>query len=462
MALKAEDVEIKVSSDRMEATLTLVKGNLQGSFTVEDLQEILQGMRVNSGILVDRLQHLVKTAEPNVPHVVARGKQPVDGEHEKASYTFPTSRQTAVEETESGSVDFRNISNFNNIKEGTVLAEKTPATSGEPGFNVMGEQLKARDGKTISLRIGKGAELSEDGMRALAKVNGHACLVADRICVLETVEVPAHVDYSIGNISFIGNVRVRGGVMPGFVVEAQGNIEITGNVEKATIKCGGDLDIRGIVFGQGDCTIEVNGDARLGAIDQAKLSVRGDLKANSYIRHCEALVGGAVEVLGKKGNIVGGEVHAFRGITAPFIGNNMATLTKLTVGSNPFVSHELTKLEQQHNELSGKLAQVLNALDAALARKQMSGGVDEKTEGIIEKLKQARTQLEPAVAKVKKELEETKARVSEFKESRIRVGEIVYPGVVVNFRNRLQYKTMDEAQRVSFYEEEAEIRTGPY
>jgi len=462
MALKAEDVEIKVSSDRMEATLTLVKGNLQGSFTVEDLQEILQGMRVNSGILVDRLQHLVKTAEPNVPHVVARGKQPVDGEHEKASYTFPTSRQTAVEETESGSVDFRNISNFNNIKEGTVLAEKTPATSGEPGFNVMGEQLKARDGKTISLRIGKGAELSEDGMRALAKVNGHACLVADRICVLETVEVPAHVYYSIGNISFIGNVRVRGGVMPGFVVEAQGNIEITGNVEKATIKCGGDLDIRGIVFGQGDCTIEVNGDARLGAIDQAKLSVRGDLKANSYIRHCEALVGGAVEVLGKKGNIVGGEVHAFRGITAPFIGNNMATLTKLTVGSNPFVSHELTKLEQQHNELSGKLAQVLNALDAALARKQMSGGVDEKTEGIIEKLKQARTQLEPAVAKVKKELEETKARVSEFKESRIRVGEIVYPGVVVNFRNRLQYKTMDEAQRVSFYEEEAEIRTGPY
>ena len=50
----------------------------------------------------------------------------------------------------------------------------------------------------------------------------------------------------------------------------------------------------------------------------------------------------------------------------------------------------------------------------------------------------------------------------EFKEAKIKVSQVIYPGVIISFRDRMQYKTQDEQQALSFYEEESEIRTGPY
>ena len=49
-----------------------------------------------------------------------------------------------------------------------------------------------------------------------------------------------------------------------------------------------------------------------------------------------------------------------------------------------------------------------------------------------------------------------------FKEAKIRVSQIIYPGVIICFRDRMQYKTRDELQCTSFYEEASEIRTGPF
>jgi uncharacterized protein (DUF342 family) len=270
------------------------------------------------------------------------------------------------------------------------------------------------------------------------------------------------VDYSIGNISFIGSVRVRGNVVAGFSVEAGGDIGVQGNVEKCVIRAGRSLIVRGIVFGQGECTLSAGGNAQLNSADQATLHIQGDLTLSGYLRHCTCLVGGRIELTGKRSNIVGGELHAFRGVDAPFIGNQMATLTRIKVGSNPFISGEMDALSLQQLELNRKLEQVQVALAAQLKRKAALPGPDAALEGVLAKLRAAEATLNSQLSDLEMQLAALSGKLSETKDARIRVSQVAYPGVFVNFRDRLQYKTMDELQRLSFYEEASEIRTGPY
>ena len=463
MSLAAEDYRVDITSDHMEASLVLLNENVRSQISAEALRSVLQQKGVTHGIDEARLVQLSAQPAFNKPVIIARGKTHLDGESETIQYKFEVTKEKIEEDEKTGSIDFRNIKNFTNFRAGDVLAVKTPATRGESGFTVMGEELKARDGKTVNLRLGKGAVLAEDGMTAKAEVDGHACVIADRLTVLNTVEVPAHVDYSIGNINFVGNVKVKGSVRSGFSVVAEGDIDIAGNVEKSVIKTKGNLTINGIVFGGGECEIEVGGSAMVGALDQAKLKVIGDLKVTNYIRHSDIACGGMIEVLGKKGSIVAGDVHAYRGITAPFIGNSMATMTKLTVGTNPTVTHDLEAVEAQIKSFDDKLKQVKNALTALIARRSAAGGqLDAKNAALLEKLRAAEQQMMPEKQKLEAQLEEDRKHAVDFKEAKIRISQVVYPGVIICFRDRMQYKTRDELQCCSFYEENAEIRTGPF
>jgi len=459
MVLDDSDVRVELTSDRMEASITLL--NAKREYSADALTAFLASAGVSTGVDKEKLKEIAARPVFNLPFVVAHGKPAVDGKNEIVEFKFPTGEVKTIQETTSGSLDFRSISNFYNFRAGDLLALKTPATEGQSGFTVTGEELMARPGKATGIRVGKGAKVSEDGMSAVAEDDGHACIVGDRITVQNTVEVPSNLDYSVGNIKFIGSVRVRGHVMPDFIIETEGDIEIAGNVEKATVKCGGNLTIHGIVFGQGECLIEAKGNATVGAVDQAEVKVLGNLVVNNYVRHSSVSVGGGLVVQAKKGNIVGGDIHCFRSIEAPFIGNAMATLTKLTVGSSPFVSHEIESLEGQLAENERKLQQVNTAL-STLASRASTAQLDARTQELHDKLEQARRQLEPLVQKLNEQLSNKQAMGSEYKEAKIKVSQIIYPGVIISFRDKMQYKTQDEQQHVTFYEEAAEIHTGPY
>jgi uncharacterized protein (DUF342 family) len=140
----------------------------------------------------------------------------------------------------------------------------------------------------------------------------------------------------------------------------------------------------------------------------------------------------------------------------------MATLTRIKVGTNPFLSAEMQELERQRFEQQGKLEQVQTAIESQLKRKATLSAPDPRLDAVMVKLRLAESQLQGHLSDIEIQYASLQARLAEFKDAKIRVSEIAYPGVVINFRDRLQYKTMDELQRLSFYEDGAEIRTGPF
>lgn len=460
MGLDAEDIKIDIVDEGMQAVLTLLNEEAAEKVTLANLKQALAAAGVKGGIDEERLAAIAAEPAFHTPQVVAQGQRAQDGKDEAVTYHFPVGELQKVSETESGSLDYRNIENFNNFPAGEVLAEKTAATPGINGFNVRGDELKARDGKSATLRVGKGAQISDDATHVTAEVEGHACLVGDRISVLDTIEVTEDMDFSVGNIDFDGNLIIRGNVLPGFSVNAGGNIEIGGNVEKAEVKCGGNLEIRGNVFGYQSTNIEVLGDASIKAIDQAEVRVRGDLVVANYIRHSKVSVGGSLELSGQKGQIVAGEVHAYQGITSPFVGNSMATLTKLTVGTNPLISSEIGVQQREHDSVEQRLEQTRAAIATLRKREALiQSPPSERTQAMKEKLEDAEKQLALQLEDLDGKLEEARKHSVEFKEARIRVSQVIHPGVILCFRDRLQYKTQDELQRVCFSEKEGEIAT---
>ena len=74
----------------------------------------------------------------------------------------------------------------------------------------------------IELKIGQGAQLSDDGLKILAEVQGFPVYTMSRhIAVYQEYTTEGDVDYETGHINYDGNVNVNGRIKSGFKVEGQ-------------------------------------------------------------------------------------------------------------------------------------------------------------------------------------------------------------------------------------------------
>ncbi len=120
---------------------------------------------------------------------------------------------------------------------------------------------------------------------------------------METIEIPAHVDFSVGNIHFIGNVRVRGGVHPGFSVEAAGSIEIQRQCGESQHHRRREPDDPGHRLWPGRLPDPGRRQCPYRRCGQARVEVQGNLTVDNYLRHSHCDVGGLLEVTGQKATL---------------------------------------------------------------------------------------------------------------------------------------------------------------
>ena len=120
----------------------------------------------------------------------------------------------------------------------------------------------------MPLPRGKNTEISEDGTQLVASIAGSVDFTGNVFQVKPVLEVPGDVDFSTGNINFLGDVNIRGNVLSGFTVRAMGNVRVEGVVEAGS----------SVEAGQGHVPAALGGDllvqdraARLplGGLDEA-------------------------------------------------------------------------------------------------------------------------------------------------------------------------------------------------
>ncbi len=208
--------------------------------TVEDVIRFLQEKNVVKGILNAGIQQVLENQNGKEGFPVARGLKPEDGIDAYIRLPFLDDAKEDEEEP------LFNHHQMVSVSPGEVVAIKVPKQIGRDGWAVTGEPIPAALPKDCEMCIKSGCEFTGDGEMVVATIAGRpgTANIGNKTFVhVDPVYEVKDVDQTIGNIKFAGDVLVRGSVRDGYKIEADGNIEVFGDVTRAAITAGASVTI---------------------------------------------------------------------------------------------------------------------------------------------------------------------------------------------------------------------------
>ncbi len=273
--------------------------------------------------------------EGGINILIAQGQAPVNGENGRLESLIPSMKERRPALDEDGLTDFHELGDILTVKEGAVLIRRIPATDGIPGQTVAGKTLPAKPGKDIVFASKMdGATIDPNDPNALiATISGCPKILKNGVSV-DPVYTVKDVDLHCGNISYEGTVHVTGDVHANMTVQTSGDIYVDGTVESAMLEAGGDIVVKGGIFGSSELDLNQNekfhsavyckGNCTARFAQNAHISAGQGIFIHDVAMLCELTAGHQI-IVGdegsRKGEIIGGSVQAGMLIKAKHIGS---------------------------------------------------------------------------------------------------------------------------------------------
>lgn len=451
--------EISVTQDSMEAHLTVIPPKGGRGVNLDDIFEQLKIKNIKFGVLEEEIESIANNKIYNNSILIAKGKPPINGEDAILKYHFDTSNERKVCISDDGKVDFRELSLIKNVNENQILVTMIPSTKGVNGQNVYGEDVQAKDGKKVNLPRGKNVAITEDGLSLISTIKGEVKLVDNKVSVFPVYEVNSNVDNTTGNIRFVGKVIVKGNVLTGFVIEADEDVEIYGVVEGAQIYSKGNIILHRGIQGMNRGELRCDGDLIAKFIENSRVHAKGNIQTEA-IMHSMIYCGKKLEVKGKKGLLVGGEIRASEEIKAKVIGSPMATVTDIEVGTNPEMRSKYESLKMEMRNSTENLLKLTQAVDL-LTKIGRSTELTEEKKALLNKSIVMKLQMQNKIEQLKSEISYLESYIEEISNGKIKVEGLVYPGTKVTIGSNSMY-IKDQIQYVTFYRYGGEIKIGSF
>ena len=451
--------EIRLSTNNIEAYafVTLPIGGKD--ITKDAVYDAIKANRIVFGIKDEAINELIEKKLYESEILIAEGIHPIEGEDAKLEYHFDTSLASKLLEDEEGNINYRELSLIKNVIAGQKLVTMTPSTAGILGRDVLGADVKPREGKKLQLPKGKNVTISEDGLHIISSVNGEVKILDGKVHVFSIYMVPANVDNSTGNIRFIGKVIIKGNVLTGFSIEAEGDVEVFGVVEGAKIVSKGSIILHRGIQGMNKGELICDGDLVAKFIENSMIDVKGNIHCDA-IMHSHVICGKKLEAAGRKGLLVGGNFKVSDEIKAKVIGSPMATITELEVGINPEMRKKYEILKQEHKNIIENLEKVSQAADLLTKISQKAELSFEKKE-LLSKSIQAKLQLTQKIEINNDEIKELEIYLDELSKGKIKASDVIYPGTRVTIGSSIMH-VKDPLQYLTLYRANAEVKIGPY
>ncbi|MFH1740152.1 MAG: FapA family protein [bacterium] len=357
-------ITIETSSDLLSATISIYPPSGKGKHL--DVAEIIPKL-FNAGItygiqrqvIANAVKQVRETGEPELFVRVAKGRPAEKGKDGRLDMLADVKSKTdRYWINADGTVNFYKLSRIDSVQEGEVLANITPPICGREGCTVTGEKIPGIEGKAAKVRMGENVILSDDETQVSAAISGQVHLEDNVLCVRPIYVVNGDVDFSTGNLEFIGDLTVRGNVQDGFELQVGGNITIEGTVGSCSITAGGNVNVGRGVFGRERGMIRARGDVTVAFLQNATVYAGGNILLANQILNSRVFAKEKILATTGKGSIVGGRVQAGKGIEAKVIGSDFGTRTEVLSGIDWEVEENLKTLRNQierHQENLAKL-----------------------------------------------------------------------------------------------------------
>lgn len=456
-----EGIDIRVANNKMIATLTLHKNeNIeeQKHITRDDIVSALQQERIVFGVDEKNINDLLTNLDYEEEVVIARGIEPELGKDGFLEYHFDIlEKKLSPKMLENGTVDFKDLGLLKNVTKGTVIATIVPPKDGKVGRNVYGEEIKSKPSKPAVVKRGKNVVINEEQGVLISEVDGQVVVVDGKIEVHTTYNISGNVDHSTGNINFLGNVVVKGNVMNGFEIKAQGNVEIYGVVESAYIEAGGDILLHRGMQGMEKGILKAKGNIVAKYIENSIIQANNNITADA-IMHSKVMCGSTLEIAGRKGLLVGGTIKVGKLIRAKTIGSHMATVTEIEVGIDPNVIIRYKQCKQELDEAEQELVKTDQIIDLLNKLKSAQKLTPEKHELLLKSIR-TKFLLVNKKQQLSDELSTLEHKIENKNDGMIKVADVIHSGVKISIANAQMYVTED-LTRCTLFKEGAEVRIG--
>ncbi len=456
----AQYITLKVSPNRMEAYIQISEQCKENTVDIRILQTLLTKAKVVFGIdteLLEKISNNVALYADSDALVIAKGIEPengIDGSIELLRENPDQNRGPVL--LKDGRVDFYNMRDIPNVRRGEEIARKIPPIPGKNGKDVYGVEVIARNGKDPHFPVGKNVVVNKEGTSIYALIDGQVAITErGRINVFSIYEVHGDVDFSTGNIDFVGSVLVKGSITNGFTVKAGGDIRVKGNIEGAFVEADGSIEVSGGIIGYSQGYVKTKQNLKASFLQNAVVFAEHDVIISDSIMHSQVGAGHNVVVDGNKALIVGGVIKAGEQVTAKVIGNLMATPTEIEVGVRPEMRSELTEIRKKLKEISENFEKTELAL-SILNRLKESGQISEEKEKMRLKLESSIDAMSSYRYEGMMRMQEIEKALENTSQARIKVIKVVHSGVKFVIGKEIKF-IRDEVQHAVFYLSEGDI-----
>ncbi|WP_250278443.1 DUF342 domain-containing protein [[Clostridium] colinum] len=356
-----ETMKVCISEDKITAEVTFFPPHKNGKLL--DKKEILEQIfsyNIKFGLNLSNIEDFIKTRDYKRTYLIARGMYPKQSQNGFLKYYVNIEEKNLRPKIlDDGTIDYKTLDLFENVRKGDVLVEQVDPIKGDSGKNIYGEIVFSDEPiKSPSLPKGKNTEISKDGKKLISTINGCVFYRNNVIDILPILEIKSDINNSTGNIDFLGNVIVRGNVLNGFTIKAEGDVDIYGWVEGATIEAKGDIFIAQGVQGAGKAKLISDENINVSFIENATIICEKDINVNSLM-HCNVFCNGNLTVLGKRGLILGGKSIISGNLIAKDIGSIMSKNTDITVG----ISYKVLEKYEEFIKILDDITERYNVLE---------------------------------------------------------------------------------------------------
>lgn len=386
---KNEKAEINISEDGLMATAKFERPLFDGKqLTQTAILAMLAEKDIKYGINFEAIEEFLEYRDYDKEYILAKGEEAKESKDGYIKFYIDLNEKKPLPKIlEDGSLDYKSLKLFDEVKENAVLAEKIDGTIGKYGVNIFGrEVLPKLPEEAPDLPKGENTFISEDGKMLIAKNGGRVLYTDKKINILPILELNNGVNNTTGNIKFSGNIIINGDVLTGFTVEAAGDIEINGSVEGANIISDGNIRITKGVQGYNTANLYSKKDINAQFIENAQVFAEENIIANSIL-HSKIKCGGHLRLIGRKSVIIGGKVIVGGDIIVKYIGSPMSNNTEINIGVSPKVLERYDEIVKEIKEKYARYEKLEKTIEF-LSKKNIEKLSEEKKQLFSDSIKE--------------------------------------------------------------------------
>jgi len=357
-----------ITHDEMKAYLVVTKQQAELKLDEGAVLDALSGNGVIVGVDREAVRQCIARAESRggVQFMeVATGRTPeygTDGALE--FYVQPSSEEARYSKDASGRINYHELNLIENVAAGQEVARLLEPKPGVPGSTVTGKEIAARGGAPARARSGKGVKLAGAGDVFVADVPGRLVHFDETLSIDQQYEIKGDVDYSVGNVDFVGRVVVHGEVLDDFNVTGRMGIEVRGTVGKCRLTSDGDIVLGSGMNGRTAGRIKTGGAVKARYLNEVTVEADGDVSVEREAYNSVVRTAGRYHSPGK---VVGGEIIALRGIELGVAGSDLGVATRLIAGVDFRRSERVRVINEQTAAADKEIDRVSTAIGPLLA-----------------------------------------------------------------------------------------------